>query len=287
MSQSNIRQLNLLIYFMLLTLGITFSVAGPASKYIAAAFAVDTYLVGYCFALFSVAYSSAVLGNGWLVERVGVGRLLQVSCGLAAVAMLGAINAPTLKVFAGFLFFFGFGMGALLPSSFYLTMLLYDEKARAGRAITITFFYSTGAIIGPAIAGLALARGVGWQGVYFGVVAMLLVIVLGAFAQRFAIARRPSASREERAVTWSINIYLAGLAVFCYIISEFILNYWVVQYFMERLDISVFWASACLSAFWGCRLPSARPTKANARRKCGREVADGDGGGHAFPSRRS
>lgn len=252
MPQSNIRQLNLLIYFMLLTLGITFSVVGPVSKYIAAFFAVDTSVVGYCFALFSVSYSSAVLGNGWLLEKVGARRLIQVSCGLAVIAMLGATNAPTLGIFAGCLLFFGFGMGVILPTSFYLTLLMYGEKERAGRAIIVTFFYSTGAIIGPIMAGLALDRGIGWQGVYLGVVAMLLTIVLAAYRQRFEIAERPKASAGEFAVTWSINVYFAGLAVFCYIVSEFILNYWIVQYLMERLELGVVLASACLSLFWGC-----------------------------------
>ncbi|WP_371367392.1 Protein TsgA [Sporomusa rhizae] len=252
MPQSNIMFLNVFIYFMILTIGVTFSIAGLVNKFIATTFAVETYVVGYCFTLFSVAYSSAVLGNGWLLEKVGVRRLLRANCGLAAIAMLCAINAPTLSVFSVFLFLFGFGMGVLLPTSFHLTMLLYDEKARAGRAITITFFFSIGSIIGPLLAGLAIDWGINWQGVYLGIVAMLLVIILGTFAQSFAIFEPKKLYGAETAVTWSINVYVAGLAVLCYMISEFILNYWIVQYLMERLTMSVVLASTCLSIFWGC-----------------------------------
>lgn len=252
MPQSNIMFLNVFIYFMILTIGVTFSIAGLVNKFIAATFAVETYVVGYCFTLFSVAYSSAVLGNGWLLERVGIRRLLRANCSLAVIAMLCAINAPTLSIFSIFLFLFGFGMGVLLPTSFHLTMLLYDEKARAGRAITITFFFSIGSIIGPLLAGLAIDRGVNWQGIYLGIVTMLLVIILGTFTQSFAIFEPKKVHGAESAVTWSINVYVAGLAVFCYMISEFILNYWIVQYLMERLTMSVVLASTCLSIFWGC-----------------------------------
>jgi fucose permease len=244
--------LNGLLYFMILTLGIAASIAGLANKYIAAHFAVGNYVVGYCFTLYSIAYAGSVFSIGWLLERFSVRSLLRAYCGLAALAIIGFAAAPALAAFAVFLFLFGWGMGVLLPTAFHVTLLLYDTKDRAAKSIAVTFFYAVGSIVGPILAGLALDQGVTWQGVYYGVAAMLLAVIAGTFIPALKSFVPQKAGRDGAQAVWSANVLLAGLSVFCFMISEFIFGYWIIQYLMDRLAVGVVAASACLSVWWGC-----------------------------------
>ncbi|MDR7869075.1 MAG: MFS transporter [Sporomusaceae bacterium] len=244
--------LNGLLYFMILTLGSTASIAGLVNKYIAAGFAVENYIIGYCFTVYSVAYATSVFSVGWMLEKFSVRSLLRAYCALAAVAIICFANAPTLIVFTVFLFIFGLGMGILLPTAFHVTLLLYDAKVRAAKSIAVTFFYAVGSIVGPILAGLALDRGVTWQGVYYAVVAMLLAVILGTFIPQLKTFAPKKADRGAEKVDWSLNVFLAGLSVFCFMISEFIFGYWIIQYLMDRLAVGVVMASAALSLWWGC-----------------------------------
>ncbi|MDT8903582.1 MFS transporter [Anaeroselena agilis] len=244
--------LNVLLYFMTLTLGSTASIAGLANKYIAAHFSVENYVIGYCFTVYSVAYAGSVFSVGWMLEKFSVRSLLRVYCGLGALAIICFANAPSLVVFSIFLFLFGCGMGILLPTAFHVTLLLYDAKVRAAKSIAVTFFYAVGSIVGPILAGLAFDRGVTWQGVYYAIAAMLLAVVLGTFIPELKGFEPKKTNRGDEKVDWNLNVYLAGLSVFCFMISEFIFGYWIIQYLMDSLAVGVVLASAALSAWWGC-----------------------------------
>ncbi len=252
MLRSNHMVLNGFLYFMILTLGIAASIAGLVNKYIADGFSVENYVIGYCFTVYSIAYAISVFSVGWMLEKFSVRNLLRAYCSLAALAIICFANAPSLVVFTVFLFFFGCGMGILLPSAFHVTLLLYDAKVRAAKSIAVTFFYAVGSIAGPMLAGLALDRGVTWQGVYYALTVMLLAVIAGTFLPQLKNFAPKKASRNEAEVVWSINVFLAGLSVFCFMISEFIFGYWIIQYLMDRLAVGVVMASAALSLWWTC-----------------------------------
>jgi FHS family glucose/mannose:H+ symporter-like MFS transporter len=244
--------LNGLLYFMILTLGIAASIAGLVNKYIAAHFAVGNYVIGYCFTLYSVAYAGSVFTTGWLLERFSARALLRAYSALAALAVVGVANASALAAFSVCLFLFGWGMGVLMPTAFHITLLLYDAKVRAAKSIAVTFFYAVGSIVGPILAGMALDRGVTWQGVYYGVAAMLLAIIAGTFIPTLKSFVPQKHGDEAPQAVWNAGVLLAGLSVFCFMISEFIFGYWIIQYLMDRLAVGVVAASACLSAWWIC-----------------------------------
>jgi len=244
--------LNGLLYFMIFTLGITASIAGLVNTYIAAHFAVENYVIGYCFTIYSIAYAASVLSIGWMLEKFSVRSLLRVYCGVAALAIICFVNAPTLVLFSVFLFLFGGGMGVMLPIAFHVTLILYDAKVRSSKSIAVTFFYAVGSIVSPILAGLVLDWGASWKVVYYGLAAMLLVVILGTFIPQLRSFEPEKASRDDAEVHWNVNVLLAGLSIFCFIISEFIFGYWIIQYLMDRLAVSVILASTCLSVWWVC-----------------------------------
>lgn len=236
-------------YHIMLSIGVTFSLAGVVTKDIAGAFGVDTAVIGLRFTLFSVGYSLAVLGNGFILDRINVRKeTLAASC-LAIAAVAGAACWPGLAAFSFFIFVYGVGMGTLLSVSYYFIMNLYDDEARASRVSLLNFYFSLGSIIAPILAGLALGRGIGWQSIYLGSLVLPLGVVALALV-KFDLRPRKAASTADADDAWNAKVYLMGLTLLSYVMSEMILTYWMVLYMLDVLELSVELASASLSIFW-------------------------------------
>lgn len=235
---------------MMLNIGAAFSMAGVATKDIAAWFAVDTYVIGYVFTLFSIGYSLAILGNGFLLERVDIRLETAVAAGASVLAAAVATFVPALEVFAAAVFFYGMGLGVLCSVAYYTVVQLYDEAARPAKLNVLNFFFSFGAIITPVLAGQALAHGAAWQWLYQAALPLYLAAGVWAFSLSFDIkpaARQAAGTGDDR---WGPAVYILGSALLCYVISEMIFCYWVVMYMMERLELDVALASMALSVFW-------------------------------------
>ncbi len=242
-------RLTALAYHIMLTIGVTFSLAGVVTKDIAGAFGVDTAVIGFRFTLFSIGYSLAVFGNGFILDRVNAGKEMLAAACLAIFAVVGAVCLPGLKAFSFFIFVYGVGMGTLLSVSYHLIMNLYDETARAARVSLLNFYFSLGSIIAPAMAGLALGRGFGWQPIYLASLVLLVaVVVAGLF--RFDVRPRKVADPTVSGDAWNAKVYIMGLTLLCYVMSEMILTYWIVLYMLDVLQLPVELASGSLSVFW-------------------------------------
>jgi len=235
---------------MLLYIGATFSLAGVTTKQIAATFAVDTAMVGYVFTLFSVGYSAAILSNGFLLERVDVGRETALAGATAAVAVAAAVFMPTLTTFAAAIFVYGFGLGVLYSVGYFIVVNLYDETARAVKVNMLNFFFGTGAVVAPILAGQAMQRGVAWQGVFLAALPLAALAAAGALAVRFPFRPvRATAANVDRS-HWGAAVYVIGLALLCYVVSEMVFTYWLVTYLIDRLAAEVAAAGLGLSLFW-------------------------------------
>lgn len=250
MCNENIGRLTALAYFLLLNIGVAFSMAGVVTKDIAAWFSVDTYVIGYIFTLFSVGYSVAILGNGFVLERLNVRLETVLAAGIVLAALVGAAFLPTLYAFAAAVFIYGVGLGVLCSVGYYLIVNLYNESARPGKLNVLNFFFSAGAIVTPFLAGLALKSGVKWQLVYQAAVPLVIAVLIWATLQNFTMHPVDGNADADVDDKWGIAVYVIGLALFCYVISEMIFSYWVVVYMMERLGMDVAVAGAALSIFW-------------------------------------
>ena len=249
-NKENARRLTALAYFMLMAIGVTFSLAGVATKEIAATFAVDTAVVGYVFTLFSAGYSVAILGNGLLLERVAVGRETAVAATVAGAAVAAGTLLPSLKAFAAAIFVYGLGMGVLCSIGYFLIVRLYDETVRAAKLNILNFFFGVGSVAGPILAGQALQRGIEWQLVFQATVPLMAVAAVAALAIPFAPPQPARTEANGSGARWGAAVYVLGLALFCYVVSEMVFTYWVVTYMMERMAVEVATASLSLSVFW-------------------------------------
>ncbi len=246
----NARRLTALAYFVIMAIGVTFSLAGVTTKPIAASFAVDTAVVGYVFTLFSVGYSAGILGNGFLLERVAIGKETAAAAVAAGLAVAAATLLPYLEIFAAAILVYGLAMGVLCSVGYYIIVNLYTGVARAAKVNVLNFFFCTGSVVAPILAGLALQRGVGWQQIYQATLPLAAVAAAWALTARFSFRQAPAAENGGGNSRWGAAVYLIGLALLCYVVAEMSFTYWLVTYLIDRLAADAATASLGLSVFW-------------------------------------
>lgn len=244
------RRLSALAYFIFLGIGVAFGMAGVVTKDIAATFAVDTYVIGYIFTLFTAGYSLAIVGNAFLLERVDIRRETLAAAALAALGAAGATLSSDLRLMAASLFFYGLGLGAMCSIAYHLMVSLYAETVRAAKLNFLNFFYSIGAIAAPFLAGLALQEGARWQWLYQATLLLTLAVIWWALNLRFDVRpRRPAA--PEAATAWGPAVYVVGGTLLAYVVAEMVFTYWIAVYLMEKLAVDVVLAGLAVSIFWG------------------------------------
>lgn len=251
MSDKIIGSFTALAYLMLVAIGAAMSVAGVITKSVALDFGVDNSVIGYCFSFFSVGYAAAVLGNGLILTKINVRTEIVVASILGIIAAVGAAIMNSVVLFAFFVFLFGLGNGVFCSLGYSLIVKLYTcEAERSAKLNILNFFFSVGAIVTPFLAGVALERGITWQGVLFGTLAPVFAVIFMALSQKNNVALGDKPSARETTERWGIKVYLVGVAMLCYVVSEMSFTYWVVPYMMEKLTLDVALGSLFLSVFW-------------------------------------
>ena len=221
-------------------------------------FAVDTYMIGYIFSLFSIGYCAAILINGYLLGRVSIGKELLVAVVIVMAAVLGGTSAPNLTLFAICIFLYGIGSGILYSACYYIIISLYTGPARTAQLNFINFFYGVGAIIAPATAGILLQNGVRWETIYQATLLILLLFAGVLLTKHTAITARlaqmtgyaTDSTIPQGKERWPRKVFFIGLSLFFYVLSELIFCFWIVVYLVDNLGVEVSFAGFSVSVFW-------------------------------------
>ncbi|EGO65855.1 MFS transporter [Acetonema longum] len=223
------QHINRLAYFNFFFLGVTFSLAGVVPLEIAGKYQVDTYMVGYVFALFTLGNSLAILGNGCLLDRVNLQKdmiagLVLICAGIGGTTLL----SPNLVIFSCFILTYGLGLGILCSIGNYTMVSLYRDEQRTAKLNLLNFFYSCGAVFSPALAGFLLYFQVTWEALYQLTLVLVAAICYGLVSAPFSlISRQQPVLSGECSQPWGVKIYLIGFGLLCYVLSEMIFTYWI------------------------------------------------------------
>lgn len=239
-----------IIYLLFFYIGVNYSLAGIATPFVAEKFAVESYMVGYAYTFFSVGQTLAVIGNSRFLRRVAPRREIWFAISLLVVAIAGITTSVNLIVFSLSTFLCGAGVGIFASVGNYAVMTSWNGGERAVRLNLLNFFFSFGAIVAPVLAGLLLARGIGWEILYL--LGGVLLVFAAVFASRIPVAVTLEFSRKpETSKYWPLSVYVSGVALFMYVLSEVIVSFWLVSYLRQTLSMELSTAGLFLSVFWG------------------------------------
>jgi fucose permease len=254
-----------LVFVGFISLGLPDGLLGVAWPSVRHDFDLSLDALGALLIAAMVGYTLASLSSGWVVERIGVGRLLALSYLLTACGLFGYALAPAWIVMVGLGVVAGLGAGAIDAGLNAYVALQHSPRLLSW----LHAFFGVGAASGPAIMLVVLGAGQSWRLGYAVVAAGQLALALCFLltlrrwpassaperpAQRSLDVPRPPAKHLARPASTKTPMRLVVLCVllfFVYTGLETAVGGWAYTLFVEGRGVAPQTAGLWISAYWG------------------------------------
>jgi fucose permease len=248
-------RLLLLSYLAFISLGQPDGLLGVGWPSIRITFGVPTEAVGVLLFAGTTGYFVASVLAGFVLARLGVGRLLALSTLAAAVALAGYAISPNLAVMALFGLLSGLGGGAIDSG-----LNTYAASAFGPRQMNwMHAFFGLGVAIGPLVMTATLSNGHSWRWGYAAVsMAQFLLAIAFLLSARLWTAHRaptdPTAAPPPRvpvkATLVKGDVWLGVAAFGIYVAVEAGAGLWAFLFLTEGRHLSPAVAGVCVSLYW-------------------------------------
>lgn len=247
----------LAVYAMVLT------AISPLIPKIADSFRLDIATVGILFTFTFIGLTVFVPIGGYIADRVGKKKVLNVSVPGVALALVGFVTAPNFVVLCLASIFLG-GFGGVTESMIGAFILDINTEKPDYYVNMSQVFFGIGAIIGPLAVGRAISVGLDWRACY-----VLLGILTAAVALVFLFSKHIDKSsdcaisgcQEESESQKGIPLKLSDLvkskafillcfAMFLYTGSEVGAWGWMCTYLEESFLFSPDQSAMAVALFW-------------------------------------
>ena len=240
-----------------ISLGLPDGLLGVAWPSMRASFGLPIDALGALLVATTTGYVSSSFCSGFALSRIGLGRLLALSCLLTAGSLLGYAASPRWPVMVLLAVVAGLGAGAIDAGiNAYASLHLGPRLLNWLHAC-----FGVGAATGPVIMSTVLQSGRPWQRGYLvvGLAQLLLAATFLATARSWADGESrktlddaakpvaaPASATLRRGATW-----LGVLTFFLYTGLEASFGVWSYTLFTDGRGVSPAVAAASVSAFWG------------------------------------
>lgn len=248
----------LLAFIAFVALGLPDGLLGVGWPSIRADFSVPLDAIGM-FLIASVAgYMTSSFLSGFLLSRVGVGRVLVASCLLTGLALIGYTIVPQWWMMVLLGVFAGLGAGAIDAGLNTYVAANFGE----GMMQWLHASWGVGITLGPIIMTFGLVTMENWRFGYRVVGAFQIVLAL-AFALTVAMWAKnetPSDSQTEKKLTdyktplgetlRQPQVWLSVLLFFLYVGAEASLGTWTYTLLTESRDVDITLAGFFAGSYW-------------------------------------
>ena len=236
-----------------LTFGVTMTIIGALLPKILDTFHWSYTAAGAVLASSSLGYAVATLTAGLLIQRLGPKLVLVLGLVLLSISLYFFGSDPAVLYNLTFGFFIGIGQGVTETVVNYSLV----RMERDGQSHLMSFShaaFSVGAIGGPTVVALVLARGLPWQLVYhlaagLAIVVAVLISTLPFSRIRDAVVEHPSEAGFRRLARHPM-FFLSFLVLFVYVGLETGLSNWVSEYYVTVFSTPIATGAFMVSLFW-------------------------------------
>lgn len=241
----------ILCFVGFIALGLPDAVVGVAWPAIRADFDLQLDALGPLFIAATAGSVIASSFSGVVQLRLGIGRLLGLSCLLTAVALLGYTLAPAWWVMVALGLLTGLGAGAIDAAINTHAAVQYSARV----VNVLHAFYAVGAAAGPALMTATLASGHRWQAGYLIIVAVefaLAVVFIATHKLWPRSSRHHENHRPARLIeTLKLRKVQLSLVVFLlYTGCEAAAGAWIFSLLYEARGIATGAAGTAVTLYW-------------------------------------
>ncbi|HEU5191583.1 MAG TPA: MFS transporter [Methylomirabilota bacterium] len=237
------------------SLGLPDGVLGVAWPSVRATFGLPLGELGVLLAATMVGYLASSFSGGWLVARLGIGRLLVWSSALMVAHAAVCALAPRWRLMMAAGVLAGLGAGAIDAGINAFAALRFPPR----RLSWLHAAYGVGAMTGPLLMTAVLAGGRSWRVGY-----AVLGASLAALTTVFVLTRRlwemegragpGSASAGARSPAATLGrpvVWLNAALFFVYTGVEVVAGQWTYSLFTEGRGIAPVTAGLWVAGYWG------------------------------------
>ena len=253
-----------LAFVAFVSLGLPDGVLGVAWPSMRHDLRVEVGHLGWLLIASMIGYLSSSFLSGWLVARLGLGRLLVASSAMILVVLIVFAVGPSWWLIAGVAVISGMGGGAIDAA-------INSYAAARFSPMVINWLhacYGIGATIGPALMTAVLATGQSWRWGY-----ALLAAVIAAMTVAFSATRQawdadgapgagppgagpsPTPSIAPVALTVALRrpgVWAGALWFFVYTGIEVTAGQWSYTLLTEERGVNARTAGIAISTYWAC-----------------------------------
>jgi fucose permease len=241
----------ILCFVGFIALGLPDAVIGVAWPAIRADFDLQLDALGPLFIAATTGSVVASSFSGIVLSRLGIGRLLGLSCLLTAVALLGYTFAPAWSVMVALGLLTGLGAGAIDAAINTHAAVQYSPRV----VNVLHAFYAVGAAAGPALMTAMLASGHRWQAGYWIIVGLEFVLAILFIATRKLWPPSSHHHEDHRPAplveTLKLGKIQLSLAVFLFYTGcEAGAGAWIFSLLYEARGIETAAAGTAVTLYW-------------------------------------
>lgn len=237
------------------SLGLPDGVLGVAWPSVRASFRLPLGALGALLAATMVGYLGSSFASGWLVARLGIGRLLAWSSALIIANATISALAPRWGAMVGAGVLAGLGAGAIDGAINAFAAVRFPAR----RLSWLHAAYGVGAMMGPLLMTAVLASGRSWRAGY-AILAAALAAMMVAFVltrRLWDVSARPGAEQAEagaRSPAATLRrplVWLNAALFFVYTGIEVVAGQWTYSLFTEGRGMAPAVAGLWAAGYWG------------------------------------
>jgi len=153
---------------------------GPLGPFLKESLEISNAQVGLLVTASGITYVPTLIGAGWLVDRVGIKRMLVVGNFIGAICLIAIFFAPSYQAMFIIMAFSGLGFGCIMPSSVKALILWFPAKERATATGLNQSAVNVAGIVGAAtLPTIALALGWRYGFLFMGFLALAICLFCG------------------------------------------------------------------------------------------------------------
>ncbi|EIC86583.1 MFS transporter TsgA [Serratia sp. M24T3] len=252
MTKSNRLLLTWISFFSYGLTGALVIVTGMVMGNIAEYFGLPVSSMSNTFTFLNAGILIAIFLNAWLMEVIPLKRQLIFGFVLMVLAVAGLMLSKNISVFSLCMFVLGVVSGITMSIGTFLITSIYEGRQRGSRLLFTDSFFSMAGMTFPVVAGMLLARSIGWYWVYACIGVLYLAIFVLTLIADFPVLgkKAETLSKPVEKEKWGVGVLFLSIAALCYILGQLGFIQWVPEYVTKTFNLDINQAGKLVSDFW-------------------------------------